>query len=248
MTFSRKSTTAILALVLAWAPLAASADVEPGIGLGTTGYAFSFSVPGDHFGARLQYGSFDYNTTIHSSDNAYSGQLQLRSLAMLADYHPFGNTFTLTTGAFFPNFSLTGAAVPNADGSFTINNITFTGIQTVGGTIKWTKTAPYVGFGFRPRRDAHGLAFTADLGAAFIGSPDVRITATGSGASNPAIQSSLASEQQSIQSSANFRVFPIVSIGLAYRFGARASHDEATQEKNQTPPKEPQHGNVFQGN
>jgi hypothetical protein len=246
MTLSRGFVAAAFTLGLSCAPLAAGAELTTGFGAGTTGFTFSLGVPlGTHYDARVQYGSFSYNTSVNSSDNAYKGQLQLRSLMMLADYHPFGSTFALATGFCFPNFSLAASAIPNSDGSFTLNNVTFTGLNTVGGTIAWNKTAPYLGVAWVPTRDRSGLSFAADLGAAFIGSPQVNIVATGPGAFNPAVQSAIAQEKQSIQNSSNFRVFPVVNVGLVYRFGARAA-DNQEPPVQQTPP--PQHGNIFQPN
>jgi hypothetical protein len=236
--------TLTLTLVLAGTPLVARADLTPGVSVGTTGINVSLGAPiGSRFDARMQYGSLSYNTSVTSSDNTYQGQIRLHSFLFLADYHPFGSTFALATGFCFPNYSLAAALVPNADGSFTLNRVTFTGINSVGGTIAWNNTAPYFGIAWVPTRERHGLSFTADLGAAFVGSPQVHIVATGPGASNPLVQSGMAAETQSLENSANFRVFPIVNVGLVYRFG---SGDDSDKEPRPNPARAPENkGNEF---
>jgi hypothetical protein len=163
---------------------------------------------------------------------------------MIADYHPFVSTFTLSTGFLFPNFSLAAQAVPNADGSFTIDNVTYTGIDSLGGSLKWTKTSPYFGVGWKPTSGRRGLSFSGDVGVALVGSPEVRLTATGPGASNPLVQSGLAAEQQNLQEASNFKVYPILNFGLLYRFGGKPSPEEETQPKEQEPQEE-RHGNEF---
>jgi len=237
MRFSRGFAAGAVSLFLAGAPLTARADLTPGVSVGTTGLTLSLGTPvGSRYDARMQYGAFSYNTSISSSDNSYQGQLQLHSFLVLGDYHPFRGTFALATGLLFPHYSLAASVLPNSDGSFTLNHVTVTGINSVGGTIAWNKTAPYFGFAWVPTQEKRGLSFAADLGAAFIGSPQVQIVATGAGASNPVVQSGIAEETQSLASSTNFRVFPIVNVGLVYRFGRGGDADEAPTPKPTSPP------------
>jgi hypothetical protein len=248
MAFFRRFLTGTLACAVLCVPAAASAEVNPsiGLGIGTSGYTFSLGIPGDHFGGTLQYGSLNYNTTINSSDNSYNGQLQLHSFAVMGDYHPFVSTFTLSAGFLFPNFSLAAQAIPNADGSFRINNITYTGIQSLGGTITWSKTAPYFGIGWKPTGDQRGLAFTGGIGVALIGSPQVHINATGPGTSNPLVQAGIVAEQQSLQQATNFKVYPILNVGLLYHFGIHNAQQEPEHPRKQTQP--PENGNEFPPN
>lgn len=237
MRFSQGFAAGAFALFLAGSPLAAHADLTPGISVGTTGINLSLGTPiGTRFDARMQYGTFNYNTSISSSDDSYKGQLQLHSFLLLGDYHPFGGTFALATGFCFPHYSLAASLVPNSDGSFTLNHVTVTGLHSVDGTIAWNKTAPYFGIAWVPVRDRHGLSFTADMGAAFVGSPQVQIVATGTGAANPIVQSGIAAETQSLESSTNFRVFPIINVGLVYRFGSGGGDDTEPTPKPTHPP------------
>jgi hypothetical protein len=238
--------TGAAALLLFGLPLAARADLTPGIGVGTTGLTLSLGTPlGNRFDARIQYGSFSYGTSISSSDNSYKGQLQLHSFMFLADYHPFASTFALTTGLCLPNFSLGASLLPNADGSFTLNHVAVTGISTVGGTVVWNKTAPYLGIAWQPAKEKRGLSFAADLGAAFVGTPNVHLFATGAGASNPVVQSAIAAETQSLENSTSFNVFPIVNIGLVYRFGAGDDADKEPTPNPTLPSGAADHGNEF---
>ena len=233
MMFSpRTAGSLVLPLAALATPVAVSADLAPsvGVGIGTSGYAVTVAKPfSDRFNARFVFSSFSYNATTKSSDNSYSGQLSLHSFSLLGDYRPFASSFIVSSGILFPNFTLSANAQPNSDGTFTINGTTFSGINSLGGSIVWNRAAPYFGIGWSPVPERHGLGFVADLGLAFIGSPQVNVFATGSGASNPLVQSNLASERQSIQNSANFKVFPVVSLGFQYRIGARQS-DTVMQE------------------
>jgi hypothetical protein len=227
--------TSLLAVTALLAPLAASADpVDPSVGfsLGTNGGGFSLSVPlTQSLSGRFQYTALNENSSANSLDNTYSGKLQARSVSLLADFHPFGNGFIFSTGAFFPNFSIVGNAQPNSDGTYSINGVKYSGITSLSDTAKWTKTSPYFGIGWSPLPNQHGLGFAADLGAAFVGAPQVNVTATGSASGTMPTQAGLAGERQNLQGAMNYTIYPVIDVGLRYRFGkSRAKADSPSDD------------------
>lgn len=162
--------------------------------------------------------NYSYNTT--SQGIAYNGHLKLESADFFADWHPFSGAFHLTGGIIVNNnrFNLTGSAT---SGTYTFNGATYTAAQagSVDAKVTFNRVAPYLGIGWNTGHAGQaGLHFTSDIGVMYQGSPQARITATGS-AANPVLASDVAASQAQLQSDLNsFRFYPVVQIGLAYRF------------------------------
>lgn len=105
-----------------------------------------------------------------------------------------------------------------ASKTITIGNTQYTTQQqfNLNGTFDAKKSAPYVLIGFG-KHTASGVGLFLDLGAAFIGSPKVTLTASGdpSITSQPSFQSSLQKEQSDIQNKATYlKIWPILNIGI----------------------------------
>ena len=162
--------------------------------------------------------NYSYNTT--SQGVAYNGHLKLQSADIFADWHPFAGAFHLTGGVVVNDnrFNLSGQS---AGGSYTFNGTTYSAAQvgSVDAKVTFNTLAPYVGFGWNTGHagDA-GLHFSSDIGVMYQGTPKAQITASGA-AGNSALASDVAASQAQLQSDLNsFRFYPVVQIGLAYRF------------------------------
>ncbi len=184
-------------------------------GLGV-GYAQSLNswlgVHADLNGGSLSHG-FDAGS-MH-----YDGRLHLFSGGLYLDAFPIASSaFRVTGGVLVSNTHVNGTATSN-DGNFVINGQT---VSSPGSSatvkIRYPAAMPYLGIGFGHKPTAtKGFNFTADLGVAY-GRPRVSYNASpelvaAAGAEN------VNAEMQSIQDKANkYRFYPIVQLGLTYRF------------------------------
>lgn len=200
---------------------AARAQVAISGGIGTTGVTAEAQVKVvPNVVLRGGYNYFQYEADDTYDDIAYTGDLDLNTLGAFIDYHPFGNAFFVTAGAYFgeKSLDLTGAPTTNVQ----IGNQTFTPAQV--GSLNLTgdleDTAPFVGLGWDTSFDNTGLGFKFLAGAMFTGSPDVTLVSTGGSLSNdPNFQAQLAIEEQNLRDDVDdYKVYPVVQIGLTYGF------------------------------
>lgn len=163
--------------------------------------------------------NYSYNTTKQQID--YDFNLHLKTYGVLVDLHPFAGTFRLTAG-YFSNKNDVNAVASPQNGSYTINGDSYSSseLSSLTGAITFNSSAPYVGLGWSTLgTTSTGFGFEFDIGALLQGTPTANLSATGSATSNPKFQSDLAAEQAKFQNDLNsFKTYPVVSLGLAYRF------------------------------
>ena len=191
-----------------------------GFGLGVKAGTLGFGVEGT-FGlsesVNLRAGVNSYSVTGDetASDIRYDGKLELRTLALLLDWHPFAGTFRLTAGLMKNDNALRLTATPTA--SQTIGGTPYTPAQigTLSGDVTFKSTAPYAGIGWgnAARRGRFGGVF--EIGAMFQGKPKVSLRASGGLVS----QADLNSEAQLAEADLDdFKIYPVISLGLSFRF------------------------------
>jgi hypothetical protein len=179
---------------------------------------------GSMFGVRanLLGGSISRDET--DSGIRYDGKLKLSSGSLLFDVHPFAGTFRLTAGLTFNDNKVDATAQPAA-GTIEINGVNYPAEQvgTLQAAVRFEKTAPYLGLGWGTRPSASsGLFFSVDLGA-FLSKPTATLNGT-CGPSLPApactqLQADIRAEQQQFQDEIkDFKAYPVLSVGLGYRF------------------------------
>lgn len=200
---------------------AAQAQVALGASIGTTGAVVEGQVqvlPGLQL--RGGYNYFQYEADNTYDGVAYTGDLDLNTLGAFVDWHPFGNSFMITGGAYFGEKSLALLATPTAN--VQIGNQTFTPAQvgTLGIAADLEDTAPFVGIGFDTTFENPGVALKFIAGAMFTGSPQVDLTASGGTLANDAnFQTQLALEEQTLQDDINdYEIYPVVQAGLTFSF------------------------------
>ena len=184
---------------------------------------------------RLQYNTFDESDTFEEDGISYVGDLELESAGVILDLHPFGGAFRISGGLFTNQNALTGVAT--GEGTYDIGDVTFVEDPndplTVNADIELgDSVAPYIGFGWgnSPDNDG-GLLFSFDLGVLLSGSPQADLTASGTvsiqgapdmtfnAATDPIVTDELAREEQNLQDELDeFDIYPVVSIGIGYRF------------------------------
>jgi hypothetical protein len=213
----------LMAAAILAAAGAAQAQVSAGIHAGTAGFGpdlqyhlnDNFTVRGAADWLNFSYGR-DYNG-VH-----YDGRLKLATGGAFLDWHPWGNAFFVSGGAYFGDRRVDLSAVPSTN--VTLGGVSFTPAQVgrLDGRIKMDSTAPFAGLGFdtNNRAAARGLGFKGVLGVAFSGRPKVNLTSSGGLLSNTALlQPELLLEQQRIAHDARYLgTYPVAQIGLTYRF------------------------------
>jgi hypothetical protein len=197
------------------------ADLSFAVRFGTLGIGGEISkLLTPHVGIRASGNYFSYNKSFDNSNNTYNASLKFEAFTGLIDLFPGSRgAFHFTAGVMTRPISVTGDGTPTS-GTFNINNHSYTQAQvgTLTETAQWGSALPYVGLGFGTPAASHpGLGFLFDLGVA-IGKPTVSLTATGAG-SNAQLQNDLNAQIVKQQNDASkIPVYPVLSLGLAYRF------------------------------
>lgn len=158
-------------------------------------------------------------STSDSADNIdYDVDLDLQTFALLGSYHPFAGTFRLTGGIMNNGNELKMKAKPT--GTYDIGGATYTAAQvgSLAATVDFNTLVPYLGLGWG-KSATSGFGATFDIGVLFQGSPNVSFTANGTLASDPTFQANLKQEEANAEDDIKgFTMYPVISLGLNYRF------------------------------
>ena len=174
----------------------------------------------DSLGARLGYNAFTrkYNTTASSID--YDLKLKLRSVSLLADWYPFEGGFRTSAGVVYDGNEADLTGTPSG-GGFTINGTYYpsSAVSSVQSAMSFNKVAPYFGIGWgNPVASDKGWGMTSDIGVLFQGSPKTKLAVACTGATCPTA-ADIAAENDKMQSDLkNFKLWPVVSIGISYQW------------------------------
>ena len=179
---------------------------------------------------RLGGNAFDYTDDHREvSGILYDATAHLRTGSALLDFHPGGGEFRLSAGAFYNDTRVDGNSLVPASGFYDLGGVPVPASQlgTLDGQIKFKPVVPYVGLGWgNAVGPGRRLRFAADLGAMFQGKGRVTLTPripAGSVLNDPiaraALQVLLDREEGEIENDvADYTVYPVVSIGISYRF------------------------------
>jgi hypothetical protein len=169
----------------------------------------------EQFNARLGLNKFDYDRTESISDIEYDLDLELQSISLLADWHPFGNSFRFTVGVMSNGNELSGSSTSSG---LTVGDTFYPGIG-LDAKLDFDSTAPYLGVGWGNALAAdRGWGFNVDLGILYQGSGNVTLTPTGVNASlvNP---NDVSLEEQRFEDDIkDYKYYPVFSFGVSYRF------------------------------
>ena len=196
-------------------------DASVAVRFGTLGLGLEVGkLLSDHVSARIgaNYLSFDANRNTKGID--YKVGAKLQAVTGLVDFYPAARgSFHLTAGVITDPLKVTATGVANGS-TFTINGHSYTSAQvgTLTGTFQFPSVRPYAGLGFgTPARRGGALGFFFDLGAG-LGKPDVTLNATGA-TSGSALATDLQAQIATTRADvAKLKFYPVVSLGLAYRF------------------------------
>lgn len=165
-----------------------------------------------NFGVRAGFNYFSYAYDATESDVSYDFELELKSFAVFADWHPFKGAFRLSGGLLINGNGLTGNARPTAPVDIGGTNYNLSSVDL---DISYNALAPYLGLGWDTTfgdKDNWGFAF--DLGLIYSGSPEAAIS------TDPTVSATdIEKEKRELQDDLDtLKWWPVVSAGLVYQF------------------------------
>lgn len=217
-----------LALLVGFFAVGAAQAANVGISadVGTLGAGLHLTVPvAKQLNARIGFNAMDYNYSSETSDVDYDLKLKLQTFDALLDWYPTGSAFRVTGGLVYNGNSINATARPSGEGTYTLNGNTYTTADagSIKGKIDFRSVAPYVGIGWgNAIGHSKGWGFTSDLGVMVQGSPRTSLSSVGcagSAAACDALASDVRAENIQLADKAdNFSVYPVVRIGVSYKF------------------------------
>lgn len=228
-----KRTLAAIALAILTLGLTATAFAQSQSEIGLTGHVGTTGI-GAHatfpltpsVNARIGLGYLGYNYKGSTRDMQYDLDLKANTYDALLDWYPQkGSSFRITGGVAYNGNKIDVRARPNASGTYSIQGRLYdaASVGSVTGKVDFNKFAPYLGIGWgRKLKDEKGWSFSTDLGVMFQGSPKTSLASTGCTA--PAavcnqFASDVARENAALSEEVRkFKVYPVLRIGLSYKF------------------------------
>ncbi len=118
------------------------------------------------------------------------------------------------------------AAVSQFNGLSGSGNVDYSGAISASAKVTWNKFAPYLGFGWTNlAQRKSGFLYSLDIGAMYVGRPKVELSVNGPIADEmnryygAEFQRYIDGERQATEEKlSHYRVLPVVSLGLSYRF------------------------------
>ncbi|NKB67811.1 MAG: hypothetical protein GKR89_12175 [Candidatus Latescibacteria bacterium] len=210
----------LLLIVLVPAVLQAQTPVALALRLGSQGGGAEVAVGlAEKISARAGVYGLTYEFSATESDIDYDAELSLFSLSGLVDWHPTGGGPRLTGGLVINQNGLDLTSELAA--TYEVGGTVYT-VEDVGNLlaeVDFNGVAPYLGVGWGRPAGAGQWTFLVDLGVIMQGSPQIDLSATGPIASEEEFQANMAREEDELQDELDgLSVYPVASIGLAYRF------------------------------
>jgi hypothetical protein len=186
--------------------------------LGIGGDLTTNLVPDVHLRAGVQWFELDVDMEIDDID--YDVDLTLLNPLLLLDWYPFAGDFRISAGVLLNasdiDLEATSADAIEIGGSFYEPEE----FGSIRGGSDFEEIAPYIGIGFgnhlsQDRR----WGLSADIGVAFVGSPNVDLRVTGPLADFPPLLADLAEEEREIEDKLDkYKFYPVLALTLYYRF------------------------------
>ena len=196
----------------------ASDRVSIGAGVSTLGYGIDANARiNGHFSATLGYSTFEFDGDEETDGVRYDGEIKATNTSLKLNWHPFAGSFHVAVGAVVGDIEAAVTGTPRAGGSYEFNGVTYTAAEVgslVGRVQIKDSVAPYAGIGWRSQR--HGLGLYADIGV-IAAKTSVHLETTGL-AADPRFQADLDAERRELEDSAGLEVYPVIGVGLTYRF------------------------------
>ena len=216
----RKFAGSVLLLLIASTGIAsAEQEFSAGLRAGTLGLGVEGSwKPLKYLEVRLGGNAFTFNDDGSQAGIDYEQELSLESFYLTANILFDNSPMRLTLGGYANGNEL--HMINDSMQDQDIGGVVYAGgaIGTLTGTTSFSSTAPYFGIGYD--FDIKGkIGMSIDFGVLWQGDPIVELTSDGTLATDPGFQASLAAERQELEEEfTEFRVWPVLQLGVVYRF------------------------------
>jgi hypothetical protein len=187
-----------------------------GIKAGTTGIGIEgIYTINEYFALRGHYSKYSDSFEESSDDIDFNLDADIGMAGLLVDVHPFGGFFRLSLGLMSNGNEFSGLAIPTdtfeiGDGEYTPEEI-----GELSASLTFKSTVPYVGFGWG-KTTKEGLGLNFEIGAMLQDTPQISLTTT---SSVPGLQEDLIAEEEEFKESVkDFKFWPVVALGITYRF------------------------------
>lgn len=217
----------LLALGGCCAALADEAEKPPrfavGVEAGTTGLGGSIWLSASkQFTLNAGYGSLDSDEEYSTDGVDYASNVDLSNGFATLQWHPGGGSFHLSAGVVFTENAVHVVGSPQDGTTYELDGTTYPAsmVGSIMGDVEWEKsTAPYFGLGFSKKPQGQGWGAYINAGVMQSGSAVASLSATGAIADQPSFQSDLRAEEQELNDELDeFDLYPVVRVGLMYRF------------------------------
>lgn len=214
-----------------------------GVTFGTTGVGVEVAVPyGAYWNIRAGVSYLGYGRTFQShgssTSSPYEGHLRLGGARLGVDWFPLAGGFHVSLGVLVPNLTQATAHIDLQPGkTLTIEGAHYTtdAANPFRGSAhsEISPVAPVLTVGWGnliPRNYHRRLSFPIELGAVYEGPPTAHVTATGDicpigqscrlASTDPGFNQNLNTALSDANSNLDryARFFPIISVGVGYRF------------------------------
>ncbi|MBO1075498.1 hypothetical protein [Roseomonas marmotae] len=194
-------------------------NLELGVTGGTLGIGPELNIKPQSWplGLRLNYTTFDFDRDFSVNGVNYNGTLDLSSFGATLDFYPFRTGFRVSAGLRYSDDSvdLTG----HTERNFRYKGTTIAGsdLGTLYGDVTYNKIKPYLGLGYTYAFLGGRLPVSLDVGATYLGNPDVNLRAD---AGAPAIAAAyVESKRHDLERKMdNYKFYPVIQLSIAYRF------------------------------
>lgn len=204
---------------------AAQAEVGVTASVGTTGAGLHMSLPvAEKTNLRFGINGLSRSTEGNTDDVDYDYKLKLSTVDALVDYFPMNGAFRITGGLSYNGNEIEVNGRPNG-GTYTLNGRVYpaAAVGSLNGQVEFRKVATYLGIGWgNAVAKDKGWGLSSDIGVMLQGSPETSLTNQGCTAGTVVcgqIASDVAAESRQLQEDVkDFKAYPVVRIGLTYKF------------------------------
>lgn len=219
----RRSLQAVLVVMLMVIPVQAQALL--GIGLtakaGSTGLGADLTVPivPNWVNLRGGYNWMSFRPSLTEGDIDYKADIELQTVPILLDIHPFHGNFRITGGVYY---NLSEMDFSSTASNITVGGTNYAGPVSLNANVDWEdEWAPYFGIGYGNAADDNlldlpiAVGLSLDVGVFYQGSPDVTLTES----TGTVSAADLAAEAAQIEDDlGDFEFYPVVTLGVHIRF------------------------------
>lgn len=174
---------------------------------------------------RGAYNAFDYDYDATEEDVDYDATFSFDNAQLGVDYYPFAGGFRLSAAYVQNNNELDMRALPTG-GTFDLNDTSYAAsdVGSLHMQVGYPGSAAYLGLGWgNPVGAGKGLGVTFDIGAYYLGEPEVAVQlacgATASPATCAQLKDDAEADRKQLQDDlSDFPFWPLMQLGLSYQF------------------------------